>query len=81
MRLLYTNRFLRSYAGASPEIRKAFDRRAAFLAKNLLHPSLHSKKYDESQNIWQARITRDWRIYFRIDGQDCYLIDLVPHPK
>ena len=81
MRLLYTNRFLQSYAGAPPEIRKAFDRRAAFLAKNLLHPSLHSKKYDETQNIWQARITRDWRIYFRIAGQDCYLLDLVAHPK
>ncbi len=81
MRLLYTQRFRRSYEDAPPKIREAFDRRAGYLATNLRHPSLHAKKYDEAADIWQARITRDWRVYFRIDGEECYLIDLSPHPK
>ncbi len=31
-------------------------------------PGLHSKKYDEARDIWQARVTRDWRFYFTIEG-------------
>ena len=26
-----------------------------------MHPSLRAKKYDESQDLWQARVTKDWR--------------------
>ena len=52
-----------------------------FLARNLQHPGLHAKKYDESQDRWQARVNDDWRFYFTIEG-DTYLIrDIVPHPK
>ena len=68
MRLHYTERFRRSYQSAPRTIQQAFDRRAALLADNLRHPSLRAKKYDEAKDIWQARVTRDWRFYFRIEG-------------
>ena len=62
-------------------LRKAFYKQAGFLRENLNHPSLHAKKYDESRDLWQARVTRDWRFYFRIEG-DCYIItNIIPHPK
>jgi plasmid maintenance system killer protein len=32
----------------------------------LLHPSLHAKKYDEENDVWQARVNKDWRFYFTI---------------
>ena len=52
-----------------------------FLLENLLHPSLHSKKYDESKNLWQARVTNHWRFYFTIT-EDTYRIEkIIPHPK
>jgi hypothetical protein len=31
--------------------------------------------------VWQARINRDWRFYFRIEGDVYYILDLMPHPK
>jgi hypothetical protein len=31
--------------------------------------------------VWQARITRDWRFYFTVDGDAYNLIDITPHPK
>ena len=67
MELRYTERFRKSYERAPASIRKAFDKQALFLKGSLLHPSLRAKKYDESRNWWQARVTRDWRFYFRID--------------
>jgi hypothetical protein len=81
MRLFYTDRFLESYEQAPAAIQGAFDRRVALLLANLRHPSLRAKKYDETRGIWQARVTRDWRFYFTIEGDTYYLLDIISHPK
>ena len=51
------------------------------LLHNLHHPSLRAKKYDEGQNLWQARVNKSWRFYFLIQGDAYYIVDIVPHPK
>ena len=77
----YTERFLRSYGDASPLVRKAFQKQVKLLLENLQHPSLRAKKHDPSRGIWQARVNRNWRFYFLIQG-DCYvLLDIMAHPK
>jgi len=81
MRLFYADRFLKSYEQAPAAIQRAFDRRVALLLANLRHPSLRAKKYDETRGIWQARVTRDWRFYFTIEGDTYYLLDIISHPK
>jgi hypothetical protein len=81
MRVVYAKRFLESYADAPPAIQRAVDRRIAFLLQNLRHPSLRAKKYDEAQDIWQARGNGGWRFYFKIKGDAYHLVDLMPHPK
>jgi mRNA interferase RelE/StbE len=81
MQLFYIDRFLRSYKEAPVEIQGAFDRRAALLLTNLRHPSLRAKKYNQAREIWQARVTRDWRFYFTVEGDTYYLLDITPHPK
>lgn len=81
MRLLYTDRFLRSYREAPQIVKRAFDRRAGFLQMNLNHPSLRAKKYDETRDIWQARVNGGWRFYFLIKGDTYTLLDLISHPK
>jgi plasmid maintenance system killer protein len=81
MRLAFADRFRRSYRAAPAQIRVAFDRRAEMLTTNLQHPSLRAKKYDEARDIWQARVNRDWRFYFKIEGSTYILLDIIPHPK
>lgn len=81
MGVKYSERFRRSYEGAPPHIQRAFDRRIDFLLRNLHHPSLRAKKYDEARGIWQARVNGGWRFYFTIQGDTYYLIDIIPHPK
>ena len=81
MQLLYTERFRRSYADAPASIQKRCDKQLAFLVRNLRHPSLRAKKYDEARDIWQARVNSGWRFYFVIRGDLYYLLDLIPHPK
>jgi mRNA interferase RelE/StbE len=81
MKLDYTERFIKSLEDAPPPIQKAFYKQSGLLLENLRHPSLRAKKYDEPRDIWQARVTRDWRFYFRIAGDTYYLIDIISHPK
>ena len=81
MKVSLTERAIAALASAPPAVQKAFIKQMNFLARNLQHPGLHAKKYDESQDRWQARVNDDWRFYFTIEG-DTYLIrDIAPHPK
>jgi plasmid maintenance system killer protein len=61
--------------------RRGFEKQLRFLATDLQHPSLHAKKYDESRDLWQGRVNRNWRFYFNIVG-DAYVIrDVIRHSK
>jgi mRNA interferase RelE/StbE len=71
----------RSLQGLPAGVRKAFFKPVKFLEQNLRHPSLRAKKYDESRNLWQARVNKDWRFYFLIRDDTHYIVDIIPHPK
>jgi mRNA interferase RelE/StbE len=81
MKVRHTATASKAFDDAPARVQRAFLKQVAFLKENLHHPSLRAKKYDESVNIWQARVNQDWRFYFTIEG-DTYLIHkLIPHPK
>jgi hypothetical protein len=79
MRARTTQRFERSFAAAPKAIQNAFGKQLTHLLRDPKHPSLRTKKYDNER--FQARVTRDWRFYFRIDADTYILLDIIPHPK
>ena len=81
MKLFRSTRFERNYAKAPHQVQRAFDKQSVLLLQNLQHPSLRAKKYDESRNLWQARVNRDWRFYSLIRDDAYYTVDVIPHPK
>jgi len=81
MRLEHTLQIRRELQKFPKEIREAFYKQAKFLKNNIRHPSLRAKKYNEVQNIWQARVTGDVRFYFRIEGDTYHLLNIRKHPK
>lgn len=81
MKAAFSQRFLRQYSALSAEHKVKFDKQLGFLLTNLRHPSLRAKKYDEAQNIWQARVDDAYRFYFRIDGDTYQIFSIIPHPK
>jgi mRNA interferase RelE/StbE len=81
MRIRRTPHFERAYKKAPPNIQAAMDKQIVLLLQNLRHPSLRAKKYDEGQDLWQARVTKDWRIYFQIEADTYVLVGLMAHPK
>ena len=68
-------------AAAPLSVQKAFIKQINFLVRNLQHPSLRAKKYNEAEGRWQARINDDWRFYFKIGGDAYHITGLMPHPK
>ena len=81
MVIRFTDKATRDYAALPAAARKAFKQQLGFLLANLRHPSLHAKKYDESQDVWQARVSRNWRFYFTVDGGVYVILTIIPHPK
>ena len=81
MKTFFTPHFQRSYKKLPEETKKAFRKQLSYLLENIRHPSLHTKKYDEAQNIWQARVTRDYRLYFQIENDTYILHDITAHKK
>ena len=79
MQIRTTKHFDRAYAKAPPAIKRALLKQAAFLLEDIKHPSLRAKKYDEER--WQARVSYNWRFYFRIEKNMYLLLDMIPHPK
>ncbi len=63
------------------EIQKKFYKQAEYLLKDIRHPSLHAKKYYETDNTWQARIDKNFRFYFKIKEDTYILIAITKHPK
>jgi mRNA interferase RelE/StbE len=81
MKVVLSDRAIESLKDAPHNIQRAFDKQLKFLVGNLLHPSLHAKKYNEANDLWQARVNQDWRFYFTIRDDTYRIEDVIPHPK
>src|SRR5687768_11575119 len=80
MKIRYNPLAVKAFADA-PWRFKSLLKQAGFLVQNLNHPSLRAKKYDEANDRWQARVNRNWRFYFAIEGDTYIILDIIPHPK
>jgi len=81
MKAEYSNAVSEALVDAPEAVRKAFYKQVSLLVRDLHHPSLRAKKYDESNDRWQARVNKNWRFYFRIIGDTYRILKVIPHPK
>lgn len=73
MRYVFAESFLGELELLSEATQKKFFKQIHFLVKDIRHPSLHAKKYHEILGVWQARVDKHFRFYFKID-KDCYVM-------
>jgi plasmid maintenance system killer protein len=81
MKVRYGGGVAEALSTAPAAVQKAFFKQMKFLKQNLHHPSLRVKKYDEATDRWQGRVNKDWRFYFKIEGDTYFTVELIPHPK
>jgi mRNA-degrading endonuclease RelE of RelBE toxin-antitoxin system len=61
-----TRRFDKDYAALPEEARDAVDSKLALFLSNSRHPSLRIKKMEGTKDIWEMRITINYRITFQV---------------
>jgi plasmid maintenance system killer protein len=81
MRWSHTRRSERDYRAAPSAVQDAFDKQMRLLVADARHPSLRVKKYQGVGDLWQARVNRDWRFYFTIEGDLYTIVAIILHPK
>jgi plasmid maintenance system killer protein len=81
MKAEYSSAVNEALEDATAAVRQAFFKQVSLLVRNLHHPSLRAKKYDESTHRWQARVNKNWRFYFEIVDDTYRILKLIPHPK
>lgn len=81
MKIEFSAHAIKDYEALPIKLKQATDKQFAFLLKSLLYPSLRAKKHNESGGIWQARITKSRRFYFKIVEDTYCIVRIVKHPK
>lgn len=81
MRIELTRRADKDYRGLSQQLRRQVDKQFEYLVGNLRHPSLDVKKYGGTDDVWQGRVNRNYRFYFRISDDTYRILMIIPHPK
>jgi len=81
MRVVRTPRFDRAYNKVPLPIQSQAIKQLLLLEENPHHPSLRTHKRRGEEGVWQARITRDYRVYFLMESDTITLLDIGPHEK
>lgn len=81
MKISYAPNFKKSFRRLPKKVRNKFRKQINFLLRNFRHPSLNSKKYDKEKGIWQARVNRNYRFYFLMEGDTYILLEIKTHPQ
>lgn len=79
MRIRKEKRFLEDFAALPPSIQKRAKKQLALFLQNPRHPSLQTKKMEGWRDIWEGRITDDYRFTFKIEGDLYKLRRIGPH--
>ena len=72
-------KFTRDYKNLPPLLRKRTNEQLKLLLENPQHPSLGLKKMKGFPDIWEARITKNYRFTFQIHGDFYFLRKIGTH--
>lgn len=81
LRLVYSPRFRRKFRKLDFPVREQVKKALRQLAENPYHPSLRTHKREGESETWQARVSRCYRLYFEMEGEELRLVDIVAHEK
>jgi hypothetical protein len=81
MEFVFTQKAVKDYEALTLKLQALVDKQLLALLNDIRYPSLNAKKYDKKQNIWQLRVSRDYRLYFLIDGDTYVIVTITKHPK
>ena len=79
MTLIWNTRFQREFTALPGLIKERARKQLALFSENPGHPSLRTKKMEGWSDIWEGRITRDYRFTFTVAADTYTLRRIGPH--
>ena len=79
MKLIPTPNYEHAYQQLSPTIQRRVDKKLSLLLKNPRHLSLRFRKMKGYENIWEMRVSRNYRRTLLQSGEDFYLRNVGTH--
>ena len=79
MTIIQTERFKKDFVALPPDIQKRAMKQLAQFLNNPRHPSLHVKKMKGQPNIWEGRVTKEYRFTFTLEGERIILRRIGTH--
>jgi mRNA interferase RelE/StbE len=79
MKLVYGPRFLRDYDQLDAQLQRRVDQQIALLLRNPRHPSLRVHKMEGYTEIYEARVTKGYRLTFQLRDDTCILRRIGTH--
>ena len=65
--------FKKGYQRLPVQIKEKLAKQLELLATNFRHPSLHTKRIQGTESIWEARVDYSYRLSFEIIEETIYL--------
>lgn len=78
MNFIETAHFKKAYQSLPNEVKTRVKKTLEILAVNTKHPSLRVKKIKGTNDIWEARVSLDYRLTFQII-RDYFILRNVGH--
>ena len=79
MNFIETSRFKKAYKSLPDEVKIKVKETLRTMAINIRHPSLQVKKIKGTKNIWEARVSLDYRLTFQLIRNYIILRNVGPH--
>ena len=79
MQLLRTERFKKDFKRLPPEIQERVGRTLGRFVDAPRHPSLHVKKMEGAPDIWELRVSDNYRITFQLVQEGALLRRVGTH--
>lgn len=79
MTVVWSTRFKQAFSNLPGSIKERAKKQFALFVQNPRHPSLQIKKMEGWSNLWEGRITRNYRFTFTREGDTYTLRRIGPH--
>ena len=79
--IVFSAPYDRFYRKLTPELQRKTDATIQQLRLDPRHPSLHTHKREGQPDMWQARVTKSYRLFFRLEHHVITLLSVEPHEK
>jgi len=79
MNIYTTRRFEKDYSSLPPSVQNKVDKKLKIFVDDISHPSLRIKKMEGTQEIWEMRVSRNYRITFQFTNDGVILRRVGTH--